>query len=101
MSNVPAQALILMNDDFVISQARLWAKRSIAETPDDPELRVRRLYESAFSRPATDAEVTEAIAFVQSQSESLGGKDQWPKHEQTWADFCHVLFNVKEFVFVK
>ena len=101
VSNVPAQALILMNDDFVISQARLWAKRAIAETPDDPELRVRRLYESAFSRPATDAEVAEAIAFAHSQSETLGSKDQWQKHEQTWADFCHVLFNVKEFVFVK
>ena len=31
VSNVPAQALTLMNDPFVIGQARLWADRVLAE----------------------------------------------------------------------
>src|SRR6266849_3474824 len=31
VSNVPAQSLILMNDPFVLSQARLWARRLLQE----------------------------------------------------------------------
>jgi Protein of unknown function (DUF1553) len=31
VSNVPAQALILMNDPFVHNQADVWAKRVVAE----------------------------------------------------------------------
>ena len=32
VSNVPAQALILMNDPFVVEQAKLWSQRMSANT---------------------------------------------------------------------
>ena len=51
VSNVPAQALILMNDPFVHDQADLWAKRVLAERTDDAA-RLRGMYLDAFSRPA-------------------------------------------------
>ena len=31
ISNVPAQALILLNDPFVVGQADVWAKRTLAD----------------------------------------------------------------------
>jgi hypothetical protein len=40
VSNVPAQALVLMNDPFVIEQTRHWAKR-ILQDPGSPEHRVQ------------------------------------------------------------
>ena len=48
-SNVPAQALIMMNDPFVVEQAKLWGKRMLAAGPDDGA-RVRAAYALAFSR---------------------------------------------------
>ena len=52
VSNVPAQALILMNDPFVHGQADLWAKRVMAEKASN-EVRVRGMYLDAFARPPT------------------------------------------------
>jgi uncharacterized protein DUF1553 len=103
VSNVPAQALILMNDPFVLDMAKRWAERSLKERPDlSPETRIEQLYLEAFTRAPTDAERDEALSFLAEQSRSLSlSADAWPKHPQIWSDLCHVLFNVKEFVFVK
>jgi hypothetical protein len=70
VSNVPAQALILLNDPFVTGQARVWAERVRADkTLATPRQRVERMYEQAFARPPTEKELDEAVAFVAGQSE--------------------------------
>ncbi len=103
ISNVPAQALILMNDPFVLDMSKRWAERSLKEHPGlSPEARIEQLYLDAFTRSPTDAERADDIAFLREQSTSLGlSGDDLAKHLPAWADLCHVLFNVKEFVFVK
>lgn len=103
VSNVPAQALILMNDPFVLDMAKRWAERTLKEQPEvTPEQRLERLYLDAFTRSPTAAEQAEALAFLQEQAKSYNlPADGWSKHAQVWTDLCHVLFNVKEFVFVK
>ena len=103
VSNVPAQALILMNDPFVLDMAKRWAEHSLKEQPDlSPEARIERLYLEAFTRSPTDAERSDDLSFLQEQAKSYNlPADGWPKHAQPWTDLCHVLFNVKEFVFVK
>ena len=103
VSNVPAQALILMNDPFVLDMSKRWAERSLKESPDlTPEQRIERLYLDAFTRSPTAAEQAEGLAFLQEQAKSYNlPADGWTKHAQVWTDLCHVLFNVKEFVFVK
>jgi hypothetical protein len=88
VSNVPAQALILMNDPFVHQQAETWAKRVLEMPAGD---RVRGMYLSAFGRPPTAEELSACRAFV-------NGKESEAK---AWADLAHALFNVKEFVFVQ
>jgi len=100
VSNVPAQALILMNDPFIVQQAGLWAKRLLAET-DTPEQRITRLYEEAFSRPPTAEEVATAMQFIQQQGQEHGlTPDQSKSGEKPWTDLCHVMINVKDFIFV-
>ncbi len=103
VSNVPAQALILMNDPFVLDMSRRWAERSLKENPDlPPEQRIERLYLDAFTRSPSAAEQAEDLAFLHEQAKSYNlPADGWTKHAQVWTDLCHVLFNVKEFVFVK
>jgi hypothetical protein len=93
ISSAPAQALSLMNDAFVVEQAETWAKRMLAEPGMDNKQRVDRLYRSAFARPPTPVELQRALVFLERQA---GGVDD----PRAWADLCHVLLNVKEFIFL-
>ena len=97
VSNVPAQALAMLNNPLVLQQAELWAKRVLAVPDRTPDQRVRGMYESAFGRPPTPAEVEAATAFVAEMSKDYGK----PDHPKAWADLAHVLFNAKEFIFVE
>ena len=94
VSNVPAQALILLNDPFVAQQARLWSQRLLRETAD-PKERLQAMYEEAFARPPVDAEVSRAVTFLKSR-----GGNQWQTHAEAWSDLCHVMMNTKEFIFL-
>jgi hypothetical protein len=96
VSNVPAQALTLLNNPFVVQQAQLWAKRVLAEPERTSKERVASLYVSAFGREPSEAELNEALAFLAEQGKEYGKPDD----PRAWADLCHVLFNVKEFIFV-
>src|SRR5262249_30302691 len=49
VSNVPAQALILMNDPFAHQQAELWAKRTLAQAGSAKD-RITMMYARAFGR---------------------------------------------------
>jgi hypothetical protein len=101
VSNVPAQALILMNDPLVIEQARVWAKAILA-APASPEARIERMNQQAFGRGPTSDETAAALAFLDQQAAEYGlSADQAKADERVWADLGHVLYNVKEFVFVR
>ncbi|MBI1913356.1 MAG: DUF1553 domain-containing protein, partial [Planctomycetes bacterium] len=96
VSNVPAQALILMNDPFVHQQAEQWAKRVLAQDGTARE-RITGMYLSAFARPPLDAEVRSCLRFLVRQAGVSGSLDD----PTVWTDLAHVLFNVKEFIFLE
>jgi hypothetical protein len=96
VSNVPAQALILLNDPFVHQQARLWARRILRQAGSTRE-RIIRMYESAFTHPPTEAELAECLDFLQKKP---GAQTTGEPDTAAWTDLAHVLFNVKEFIFV-
>ena len=103
VSNVPAQALILMNDPFVSEQALKFGQRILAEVPDPTSempadltrARVRRMYRLAFGRPPTDHEVAAAEEFLESPD------SQAVDVVTRWGDLAHALFNTKEFIFLR
>ncbi len=101
VSNVPAQALILMNDPFVVEQARVWARRLAAGPITAPEARVREMYLAAFGRVPGAGESAQAVEFLQQQGTAYGLEpEKRLADERVWADLGHVLFNVKEFIFI-
>ncbi len=101
VSNVPAQALTLLNDPMVIEQARVWAHRMLA-TEGTAEQRIDAMYLEAFARPPDDQERAAALAFLDTQGKQLGLSPEAARaSEDVWADLCHVLFNVKEFIFIR
>jgi cytochrome c553 len=101
VSNVPAQALILMNDPFLAEQSRLWAGRVLSEPKLTAAERIERMYRAAFHRPPAESETSAALAFLEQQRreyEQAGGRGNAEK--QSWADLAHVFYNVKEFVLI-
>ncbi|MCE9544110.1 MAG: PSD1 and planctomycete cytochrome C domain-containing protein [Planctomycetia bacterium] len=60
VSNVPAQPLILLNDPFVVEQAKRWANAVLADQAATPEARIGRMYAAALSRQPEPAEVARA-----------------------------------------
>jgi hypothetical protein len=93
VSNVPAQALTMLNNPFVLQQAEVWARRVLKEKISSKE-RVQRMYETAFGRPPSAEELAGALAFVEERGAGAS------EDIRVWTDLCHVLFNVKEFVFL-
>lgn len=96
VSNVPAQALALMNDPLVGDLSRAWAERLLRETATaDPASRLQHLYMAAYGRPATGDDVAAALGFVEARRDVPGGSEL-----EAWSALCHVLFNTKQFAFV-
>ena len=93
-SNVPAQALVLLNDEFVAQQAELLA-RDVSDTREAPDARIELIYRRAFGRAPAQMELQSGLAFV----ENHPGVESDPI--QPWADYCHVILNLKEFSFVE
>jgi hypothetical protein len=96
VSNVPAQALILMNDPFVVEQAMKWAEK-ISVEPVSTESKVDQMYKLAFARLPSEGEKKIALDFL---TESASTEDGGSIPVVTWADFAHSLINTKEFIFL-
>ena len=92
VSNVPAQALILMNDPFVHQMADTWGKALAASTGTVDD-RVTRMYQQAFTRAPREGELQSCREFLKTQAD--------PSKPAAWAALAHVLFNVKEFIYVE
>jgi hypothetical protein len=87
-STVPAQALLMMNNEFVAQQAAVWAANVTSLTPADPRERLRLMYRSAFARDADTRETEEVMSYV-------------AQHKNPWPDIAHVLFNSPEFLYLR
>jgi Protein of unknown function (DUF1553)/Protein of unknown function (DUF1549)/Planctomycete cytochrome C len=100
VSNVPAQALIMLNDPLVAELSRRWAGRMFAEAPEESrEARIARMYQRALCRPPAADEVSAVQAFLDEQCRLHGiVPEACTGSQEVWADLAHVLFNTKEFV---
>ncbi|HWB12008.1 MAG TPA: PSD1 and planctomycete cytochrome C domain-containing protein [Pirellulales bacterium] len=96
VSNVPGQALTMMNSPLVAAEARRWAER-LASEPLERAQRIEKLYVAAFARRPTDLELQQAVEFLSTQAQRYSK----PVDSDAWADLCHVLMNAKEFIFVE
>jgi hypothetical protein len=101
VSNVPAQALMLMNDPFVIQQARRWATRVLEEKGLPSRQRVTEMYQTAFSRPPSEREIERGLAFLENQAAERGLDPASADAQlELWTDLAHALMNAKEFIFL-
>src|SRR5205823_12862587 len=66
-STVAPQSLLLMNNDFILSQSQALAERVIAETTCDSAARVRLAWRLVLADEPSDAEIKSAVAFLAAQ----------------------------------
>ncbi len=57
---------------------------------------------TAFGRPASDQEARASLAFVNAQTQARNSDARKTADPAilAWADLCHVLMNVKAFIFI-
>ena len=101
VSNVPSQALILMNDPFVVEQSKLWGKRMAGLADTSIEDKILQMYIEAFARVPTREEITDAVEFMQIQGQAYNiPEENLGTDERLWADLAHVLINTKPFIYL-
>jgi hypothetical protein len=120
VTSVTPQVFALFNSKFSHEQSREMASRLIAEVGHNPEKQIERAFQLAFQRPPTAPEKEKGLAFLlrnpskppvelslketpyaqatdaqvaqpQSPSSSVGAL----------ADFCLILLNMNEFIFLE
>jgi hypothetical protein len=93
-SNVPSQALYMMNNPFVLEQARALASRAAEGTV---EQRVAFLYRATLCRPPTPHEQRRAHDFLQEESRDLGTARGPSLHAEAFVSLAQALLASAEF----
>ena len=106
-SNMPLQALNLLNDPVFLEAAQAMAARVLREARGNDERRLVRAFELALARPPKPAESTRLLAYLESQRTILAqepdslrtlGGESGSVDQAAWSMLCSVLLNLDEFV---
>ncbi len=101
VTNVPDQALALLNDPFVIAMAEHWSHRVLEDGSTSPEERVRQMFATALGRPPSADETARLLRLVHRSAELRGAAAAAIMECQpVWQDVAHAIFNLKEFIYV-
>lgn len=82
-TTVPQQALFLMNNDFIQTQAKAFASKAIEAAPDSSEARIQWLYQQAYQRDATAEQLERSLAFID-QAEAIAPPPAPPVEPSAW-----------------
>ncbi len=85
VSTVPTQALTLLNDEFVLQQAKFFAQRVMSEAGGAIE-QLERAYQIALGRRPSQEEKRLGLEFLKTHSLN---------------DLAHVMLNLNEFVYMR
>jgi len=102
VTNVPAQALSLLNDPFVIGQADYWSERLVAAPDATVGARIDRMFRAAVGHApdkATADRFERIVKELATLHEVKAGEEL--KSRVLWKDVAHAMFNMKEFIYVR
>jgi hypothetical protein len=85
VSTVPTQALTLLNNPFVLSEAQRLADR-VTHEARDPYSQINLAYQIALARPATEKEIEIGLDLIKRYS---------------LVDLTHVIVNLNEFLYLR
>jgi mono/diheme cytochrome c family protein len=93
-TTVPQQALYLLNNPFVLEQARQLAQRPEVRAAAAPAERIQTLYRLVFARLPDAEELQQGLLFLSRAGQQTEGA------LGPWERYAHVLLLTNEFVFV-
>ena len=99
-TTIAPQALLLMNNPQVREYAAALAGRASPTAGTAPSVAVRAAYEMTLSRPPTEAELTDATAFIDAQTSAYNAAGKSEARSLALTDFCQALLCLNEFVYV-
>jgi mono/diheme cytochrome c family protein len=100
-TTIAPQALLLMNSAMVRGCAEGLARRLAPASENGVADAVREGYATALGRAPTAKELDASVAFVQEQLASYHGDGKKDARHLALTDFCQVLMDLNEFIYVE
>jgi hypothetical protein len=98
VSNVPAQALAILNSELVHALADHWGARLAADARGDDE-RIESMWFAAYARAPREDEISLARGFLAAERAAVG--DEARREAAAFAALAHVVFASKEFIYLR
>lgn len=99
-STVSPQALALMNNEFVLEQAKFFAERVTTEAGANVQQQIVRAFQIALNRKPNVQEQEWSLNFLKSQTDGYVQRKNENPDAAALRDFCHALMNLNEFLYV-
>ena len=101
VTNVPAQALALLNDPFVLQQADVWAGQLLAGGDNSVGDRLRAMFQTSLGRMPTDEEKDRfGRAVLQLADLHHVASADVLKSRAVWKDIAHAFLTTSEFLYI-
>lgn len=102
VTNVPDQALALLNDPFVIAMAAAWSRALLRDGCRSPVERAERMLAMAITRQPRSEEVQRLLGLIGHSARLRGiAERELMKSQPVWQDAAHAIFNLKELIYVR
>jgi hypothetical protein len=103
-STVAPQALLFMNNEFVVTQAGYFAERVRREAGTDPRSQIARAWRLAFGGEPGGQDIKDALVFLAEQGRHFRAKatnaQKFDPQQQALASFCQTLLSANPFLYV-
>jgi hypothetical protein len=90
----PSQSLDLLNNELILGWAKSFAAKVANDGGMSEQAQIDRAFKLAYLRPASETERRMSQDFLARQRTITGSK------EQALTDFCHMLLNANEFLYL-
>lgn len=109
-TTVAPQSLLLMNDTFVLDNARRLADLVVKVFPDDQRRQIDRMWQLLYGKPAAEADLTRSLAYLGEQTKALTQYHHDTQHakgvvpnppQEALASLCQVLCSSNRFLYVE
>lgn len=110
-TTVAPQSLLLMNDTFILENARRLADRLQAEAPNDRRAQLQRAWQLLYSKLPTDTDLARSLAYLDEQTQALTQYHHDIQHakgapkpnppQEAMASLCQILCSSNRFLYVE
>ena len=102
VTTLPTQTLFLLNSEFVVSQAGIYAQKLLEDPSLTDEFRLKRVFLACFQRLPSDVELRQAIDYLVAIGDHFekNEADAVKRTHRVWKSFCQAMLMTNEFRYV-